>query len=860
MTETQALITRFEKELKTKVNLRTNSTNSAEKVLLEAFKYYDLTKSSVADQKAFFSVVKLRMNVSTFNDEELERIWRHYAGTGALRYRDFVSKIFNANVQLSQTEEIDERETKSFTGNKFDIVKEEDFARKILEIIVFKLRQREMSAFLKLYREYVLSAGRAGLSLNHFTLGLKKLGVDISVEDLSQLYNFLKGSRPSLEYHEFCDLLAAANTEERKSALRKVFDRLDFSKTDRVNIGILKELFNPRNHPLYRTGRLTLEEVTAHFEEFLDVWAKLPGKGLVVGAEEFLFLFSFLSAHIKDDKDFFSIMENSFRFNELPRPNSATGGKRAQSDTLSIKSETRPDNILSSVDQQLSKKGNRSYILFYKALKCNDFDADGFIYFKEFQKALKEVRIDLSEAQQKSLFNEFSDVDQKMRYSFILEKLVPVFDVSKVEMIRELYGKLFDGEKGSELSYLALTSAFNSKGHPDCKAGLKADYEIKTEFFDAIQTFLVLIKGTHLSISLYEFVRFFEYFARNWEIAYLASVLTLAFRTRPDSSRSTKNANEESQKSERPKSSALPVEVKINYPFYTNKDDPLPDQKEFKKKDHNMNYPFYVEVKEGEEPGKSTTPIEKSRYEKNQPIQKQEPRDLSPDNGSVTSSMKRSEKAISALNEKLKKGEQLENANPELAGLAKRKLIFALKASKTFAKVLELEYELTNKSDTKGNVDYDVFSVVLETTGLSKDILPDEVKHLFLNSCNREKKFHVQTFANDIRGQMSEDRETAGVQLFDKLVSGAREPLLAVDRLRSSLIPQKAAQKFFKTMSSLEVKESWDYLVDLFVALNLVARKKNDLEMDDFLYFLDNFSLCIENTNDFKDFLQTCFK
>lgn len=134
------------------------------------------------------------------------------------------------------------------------------------------------------------------------------------------------------------------------------------------------------------------------------------------------------------------------------------------------------------------------------------------------------------------------------------------------------------------------------------------------------------------------------------------------------------------------------------------------------------------------------------------------------------------------------------------------------------------------------------------------------MKHLFLHNCSRDGRLHVQTFANELRGQMNEDREAAGVMLFEKLVSGGREPVLAVDKLRGSLIPLKASQKFFKKTSSLEIKENWDYTVELFVCLNLLARKKNELDMDDFLYFLDNFSMYLESTNDFKEFLDSCFR
>ena len=47
------------------------------------------------------------------------------------------------------------------------------------------------------------------------------------------------------------------------------------------------------------------------------------------------------------------------------------------------------------LEETLSKKGNLAYINFFKVLKGNDFDRDNHLYFKEWEKSLKEQRIDL---------------------------------------------------------------------------------------------------------------------------------------------------------------------------------------------------------------------------------------------------------------------------------------------------------------------------------------------------------------------------------------------------------------------------------------------------------------------------------
>lgn len=60
------------------------------------------------------------------------------------------------------------------------------------------------------------------------------------------------------------------------------------------------------------------------------------------------------------------------------------------------------------LEEQITKKGNMGYINLFSNLKNQDFDRDGLLYNKEWQKCLEEQRISLNEIQQKSLFDHFS--------------------------------------------------------------------------------------------------------------------------------------------------------------------------------------------------------------------------------------------------------------------------------------------------------------------------------------------------------------------------------------------------------------------------------------------------------------------
>lgn len=811
--EDTKLIAAFETELRAKVNMRTGSSTMPEKTLLEAFKYYDLSNMAAADRKTFFNVVQLRLSVSIFSEEQLERIWRHYAGTGVVRYREFVTRLFNTPAPSAQ------REDPSARIEEVELSPAE--IRRMTDLIIFKLRQQEMASFLKLFREFVLSAGEAEISLTHFSLSLRKSGGELTSEDINRLYHSLAGEGKQLNYHRFFDLLLASHTVERVELLQRVFARLDFAGTNRLNVAILKELFNARNHPAYRSGRQNLQEVTAQFEEFIDVFARLPGRSFVVDGDEFVQLFSFLSAHTKDDKDFTAMLEHGFRYNELPRLSTGDAAS-TRSDLDSLHPENRLESVLAQVNQNLRRRGPRAHIHLFKALKCNDFDNDGYIYFKEFCRGAKEARLELSEQQLQVVFDGFSDTSQRMRYALLLERLVPALDAAREESTRKLYERLFAVEREAELSFHTVTTAFNPKGHPDFRSIRRADYDIREEFEDALQTFLVLFKGSHLSMTLYEFTRFFEFLGWNWDAEYLAAVQTSAFRTRGDSISSSQVEIPE------------PVVKRTTAPPKPKKAPDVVPQPAAVALPPAMNYPFYTDLAPPPERPLSAAPAA-------------QPRTLGARGQQALCSHQRAQ-------------EYRREANPEIAQATRAQLLSNIVNSRNIAKMLEIEFELTNKADKDGFVDLPALCAILDSTGVSAGLTAEGLQHLFLAGCGEVTRLNVQNFANDLRGKMTEGQEAAAVGIFKELVHGSATKALAVDRLRSALNTKKAATKVFRGLSSGELKENWDYLVDLFVCLNVASRKKSDLDLEDFLYFLDNFIVVPEQLDGLIDPTVCCFK
>ena len=55
-----------------------------------------------------------------------------------------------------------------------------------------------------------------------------------------------------------------------------------------------------------------------------------------------------------------------------------------RSELVSVRTDQQPSNVMLIIEEQISKKGNKGYVNFYKALRGNDHDNDNLIYLKEW--------------------------------------------------------------------------------------------------------------------------------------------------------------------------------------------------------------------------------------------------------------------------------------------------------------------------------------------------------------------------------------------------------------------------------------------------------------------------------------------
>lgn len=177
----------------------------------------------------------------------------------------------------------------------------------------------------------------------------------------------------------------------------------------------------------------------------------------------------------------------------------------------------------------------------------------------------------------------------------------------------------------------------------------------------------------------------------------------------------------------------------------------------------------------------------------------------------------------------------------------------AIRKTKNFACLLEYEYELTIHSDANGIVQKPAFLEV--TQELFGQFMKKKDFEELWDFALEDGQLHAQMFINYLRDQLSEPQELLVQDLFERLV-GKRE-VLDLKRLKESFVAKNFS---FAEISVNGTMEMWEYMLQLFQSLNLSFKNPNVMDIEDFMYFFDNFAFFIPNESLFKQMLSMCFR
>ena len=859
----EKLLNNFLKELKYRVDLKSNAKMTEEKVLLKTFKFFDLSNRNTCDFKTFLKVTR-NLGMINFSENEMLMAFEHYSrGNITMNYREFITEIYDRNVTLVETVANESYyNTKSFTNSKYDTVDEWELVRKLINMMIFKLRKQPMFSFLSFFRDIKNfdTSNSDSITRGNFKIACKRSDLEMGGEDVDKVFDFFRVNEDSMVISKFVECLCANFTDSRIQAVRKMFGRFDFNNQKKINLGLVKETFNSKQHFQVRNGRLTMEEVEFQFGEYVSTFIRMNLGNLNLRSEEFLTFWKLLSAHIKRDMDFLNFIENSFRYNELPRKGSNIQLRDTVQDTntvmdkdFSVLSMGDVNELEHSLRVELAKRGNRAMIAFYHNLRSNDYDGDGKVYIKEFENSLKESRVTLPLTTMKKLFNAHSR-NGALDYQRFMATLVFQFEPARVETVKDLYNKLFMSQHSDRVPVSKVIEHFFARGHPEFRKGIRADYDISGEFEEALRSFLMTYQGNQTHVSLAGFVRFIEFycFLMNEENFYYFIENAFKFKYFNRDKEKTEYISKQAEMMNRdmPPSENVTVDRSTFNRVFGGKQHAAKP-----KTDQLMNR---LPVESGSiRQSRRGEPLENFKQPQQFNAPKMSPSQYSPHDESVISRKSEDMEDLNRINNKLmhanfKKAQAPKN--DQFSDMLLSRLKKNIRLSGNFTLLLEIEYEMTRKSDSNGNVDFDVFSSVLESVGCLTGFNDTNINDLFMS--NLEKgSLHVQRFVNDMRGQISEARETWVIAKFDLLRNPATDSI-HIEDMRKVF---KAKQFKWRKQSVADVLDNYQYMIDLFNCLNLAIKKTTEFDLDDFLYLFDNFSFMFEEEKDFKQMLVFCF-
>lgn len=103
---------------------------------------------------------------------------------------------------------------------------------------------------------------------------------------------------------------------------------------------------------------------------------------------------------------------------------------------------------------------------------------------------------------------------------------------------------------------------------------------------------------------------------------------------------------------------------------------------------------------------------------------------------------------------------------------------------------------------------------------------------------------------------MSQTKEKEMISVFQRIAGNSEE--ISLFQLKNSFLPHKFRFHVYRT--SADAREMFAKLVELFDKLNLSVKKKDTLNLDDFLYLMDNFAFFLNSEDEFLRLLGSCFK
>lgn len=403
---------------------------------------------------------------------------------------------------------------------------------KVLDVLSYKTKKRGTIGILEIASECAIADRSGHLFLDNpsFVNAINRCRLDIGPQEIDALFNHLQtnDSEGFADLQILISILKSGGISKiRRPLIQDMFTKLDYKGEDTIDLKLISSLFNPRNHYDVKTGRRTQDEIESQFKESIRLYSTLNHGSTRVDYSGFLDYWEFISPTIDNDNNFESLLRSAFRYNELPTRGAKmidvdrfekNHQKKQQPITSNPMENTRMQNYLAQLRDNLVQGGVRKLFQFYQVIKHNDHDNNNKLSCKEFVKSFKDMRLGFQDSDVINLFELFDinrsgflDIPQFMCI------FVPELDVKRQKTVDDLLDALASPTNASIISLNNIKKFYFARGHLDFIKKKRQDYEIKDEFFLMLNSFLGLSGGTNEAISREIMLQFFEIYSLGFE-------------------------------------------------------------------------------------------------------------------------------------------------------------------------------------------------------------------------------------------------------------------------------------------------------------------------------------------------------
>ena len=546
----------FERELITKLNMKTVGNQTPENVLLKSFKYFDLGGTCLCDCDMFIKTM-LKIGITGYTNNTLQVIFDVYVdllgGDNPLNYKDLIGILFmNASLMDNpyklkeykknagkEEEQITERSRPSSRQSKTEKENQRnnnpDY---ILETLRDNIKRKGIRSLILLETIFRNMDDDNSQLIDIVAFSQALHNFDLNNTQIKILFEFLdKEKVGKLDYDEFLREIRGVMNDKRRAVVEQIFESLNPNQNGIVSINTIFNKFNAGNHPDAISNKRSENVIYAEFNDsFQGNHVYLNGDEAAYGnvdIEEFIDYYDIVSFFIVDDNEFIRTVKGIWSsknlgmngYDEEPQKQSQIkrdkNKRTIDEDNYSNHSKSQQQNkyeqasAMEMLRNYMKLNGSKYAIFLAKQFKTLsnrlDYGADKLLDYDTFNRAIITAKLDLAESLKKQLFDENKERNDLLNYESFLDNLIGNMNERRMEVVVIAFNRM-DIEKSGIVDFNELKYFYTTKNNPQVASGDITEEELYSHFIETFTEHHYFYSGIRdKRVTLDEFIDYYRF-------------------------------------------------------------------------------------------------------------------------------------------------------------------------------------------------------------------------------------------------------------------------------------------------------------------------------------------------------------